>query len=139
MAVEIPLILPRRVAIHILGAAQVAQPRRIAGVVAADAGEPAAFFVMRNGAPKPEETLRLSGDELGQAKASMQGRGMELWAYVTSHPATAAVPALQDFTDSPYPDAVHLVVSLSTKGVLEMRAWQRRDGAPRERVLKIRD
>ena len=32
-----------------------------------------------------------------------------------------------------------LVVSLNTKGVLEMRAWRLVAGAPQEQVLKIRD
>lgn len=139
MAVEVPLILPRRVAIRILGEAQTAQPRRIAGLVASDDSGPAAFFAIRNAAPKPEATIVYSADELNNARAAMRGRGMTLWAYVTSHPTAAAVPLMQDFMDSPYKDAVHLVVSLTIKGVLEMRAWQLRAAEPRERVLKIRD
>lgn len=139
MPVDVPLILPRRVAIRILGDAQTAQPRRIAGLVGADGDGPIAFFAMRNAAPQPETVIRYSGDELAQARAALQGRGLALWAYVTSHPATAAVPVATDFIESPFPDAVHLVVSLSTKGVLEMRAWQHRNGQLRERVLKIRD
>jgi len=139
MAVDVALILPRRVAIRILGEAQSAQPRRIAGVVAADADGPSEFFTLRNAAPKPEATIVYSGDELANARAAMQRRGLQLWAYVNSHPTAAAVPLMQDFRGSPFPEAVHLVVSLSTKGVLEMRAWQVRGGAPHERVLKIRD
>lgn len=139
MAVDVPLILPRRVAIRILGEAQSAQPRRIAGLVGADQDGPSAFFALRNAAPKPEASIVYSGDELAVARAALQGRGLELWAYVTSHPTAAAVPVLQDFLDSPYQEAVHLVVSLSTKGVLEMRAWQVRGNQPRERILKIRD
>lgn len=139
MAVDIPLILPRRVAIRILGEAQTAQPRRIAGVVGADLDGPLSFFTMRNAANQPEASIVLSGDEIANARAAVQGRGQQVWAYVTSHPLAAAVPVTQDFRDSPYPNAVHLVVSLSTKGVLEMRAWQLRESEPRERILKIRD
>lgn len=34
---------------------------------------------------------------------------------------------------------LHLVISLNTKGVLEMRAWELVQGQPQERVLKVRD
>lgn len=138
MAVDVALILPRRVAIQILGAAQSAQPDRIAGVVGADADGPSAFFPLRNAGPKPDISIVHSGDDLANARTALQRRAMQLWAYVSSHPTAAAVPVMQDFRDSPFPDAVHLVVSLSTKGVLEMRAWQVRGGAPHERILKIR-
>lgn len=139
MVVEVPLVMPRRVAIRILGEAQGAQPRRLAGLLGADGDGPAAFFTLRNAAPQPETSILYSTDELATARASLQGRGLQLWAYVTSHPAAAAVPQMTDFRDSPFPQALHLVVSLSTRGVLEMRAWQLLGGAPRERVLKIRD
>jgi [CysO sulfur-carrier protein]-S-L-cysteine hydrolase len=139
MGVEVALILPRRVALRVLGAAQAAQPRRIAGIIGADLNGPAAFFALRNAAPQPESGIVCSGDEIAQARSALRARGLEPWAYVTSYPAAAAEPSLEDFRTSPYPEGVQLVVSLSTKGVLEMRAWQLRGGAPRERVLKIRD
>jgi [CysO sulfur-carrier protein]-S-L-cysteine hydrolase len=132
MAVEVALVLPRRVAVRILGAAQSAQPGRLAGLVGADLEGPAAFFPLRNVAAQPESAILYSTDELAQ-------RGLNLWAYVTSHPTQSAEPAVQDFMTCPFPNEVQLVVSLSTKGVLEMRAWQLRGGVPRERVLKIRD
>jgi [CysO sulfur-carrier protein]-S-L-cysteine hydrolase len=139
MAVEVALVLPRRVAVRILGAAQSAQPGRLAGLVGADLEGPAAFFPLRNVAAQPESAILYSTDELAQANTALRQRGLNLWAYVTSHPTQSAEPAVQDFMTCPFPNEVQLVVSLSTKGVLEMRAWQLRGGVPRERVLKIRD
>jgi proteasome lid subunit RPN8/RPN11 len=136
---EEALILPRRLAMRILAAAQVAQPRRIAGVVGYDSSGPVAFMPIRNSAPDAEQHVTLAQADRSAARFGLDGRGLGLWAYVVSHPTAAAEPTPQDFRESPYADAVHLVISLSTKGVLEMRAWQRIGTEPRERVLKIRD
>jgi hypothetical protein len=136
---DAPLILPRRVAVRILGEAQTAQPRRIGGVVGADDAGPAVFLAVRNASGQPEGSVHHSGDDIAVAKAGLEGRGMVLWAYVVSHPTAAAEPGARDFLDSPFPETLQLVVSLSTKGVLEMRAWERLGTTVRERVLKIRD
>lgn len=136
---EAALILPRRLALRLLAAAQTAQPRRIAGVVGYDSSGPVAFMPIRNSAPQPEQQVTLAQGDRTAARFALDGRGLGLWAFVVSHPTQAAEPTPQDFRDSPYPDAVHLIISLSTKGVLEMRAWQRVGTEPHERVLKIRD
>lgn len=133
------LILPRRLALRILAAAQAAQPRRIAGVVGYETAGPVAFLEIRNSAPNPEEQVILAQQDRAIARLGLDGRGLGLWAFVISYPTRAAEPTQEDFRNSPFPDAVHLVVSLSTKGVLEMRAWQRQGAEARERVLKIRD
>lgn len=139
MVTETALILPRRLALRILAAAQNAAPNRTAGVVGCDADGPVAFLQLRNGAPQPETQVVHASGDIQAARFALDGRGLGLWAYVISHPAGPAEPKAEDFRNSPYADAVHLVISLSTKGVLEMRAWQRVGTEPRERVLKIRD
>ncbi len=110
MSVE-DLILPRRLAITLLHAAQVAQPEPVRGVVLARQGHPARWF---EGEP-PD--------------------GAELWARLWSVPTAPAEPSADQIADGD----LHLVISLNTKGVLEMRAWQLRDGQPVERRLKVRD
>lgn len=107
------LVMPRGLAIRILHEAQIAQPGSIRGVVAARGGEPAAFY-------RDRETVR---------------EGESLWAKLWSHPQAAAVPQAEELSEG----LLSLVVSLNTKGVLEMRAWRRVDGQVRESVLKIRD
>lgn len=107
------LVMPRSLAIRVLHAAQVAQPEAIRGVIGARGGEPASFHANR------EEP----------------GEGESLWATLWSHPQAAAVPQASELR----PNRLSLVISLNTKGVLEMRAWQLCEGAVREAVLKIRD
>ncbi len=107
------LVMPRSLAITILHAAQVAQPDAIRGVVGARGGEPRSLHLNRE-QPAGSDTL---------------------WADLWSHPQAAAVPQATELREG----GISLLVSLNTKGVLEMRAWQLRDGQPQERVLKIRD
>lgn len=107
------LVMPRHLAIRILHEAQIAQPEAIRGVVAARAGEPAAFLNNRDAV--------VDGDVL--------------WANLWSHPEAEAVPAAGELREG----LLSLVVSLNTKGVLEMRAWRLVGGGVQEQVLKIRD
>jgi hypothetical protein len=107
------LVMPRGLAIRILHEAQIAQPDAIRGVVGARGGEPAVFLKGRD-AVGADETL---------------------WANLWSHPQAEAVPQADELREG----LLSLVVSLNTKGVLEMRAWRLAGGAVQEQVLKIRD
>ena len=107
------LVMPRSLAIRVLHAAQIAQPESIRGVIGARNGEPASLHVDREQA----------------------GEGETLWATLWSHPLAAAVPQLEELS----PGRLSLVISLNTKGVLEMRAWRLHQGAAHEAVLTIRD
>lgn len=109
---EQPLIMPRRLAIQMMHEAQIAQPLAIRGVVLARNQQPAVF-------------------RLGEAEVSSQ----ELWARCWSHPQAPAIPQANELSSG----GLHLLISLNTKGVLEMRAWELRDGQPHERVLKVKD
>lgn len=106
---EQALMIPRRFAIAVLHEAQIAQPQPIRGWVSARDGQPVAFH----------------GDAAPGA----------VWAQLWSCPLAPAVPSAQELQGG----GLNLVISLNTKGVLEMRAWELRDGVPHERVLKIHD
>jgi hypothetical protein len=105
------LIVPRLLAIEILHEAQIAQPEPIRGWISARDGAPAA---LHRGEPEI---------------------GVKPWARLWSNPLAPAVPLATELGQG----GLHLVISLNTKGVLEMRAWELRDGAPHERILQIRD
>lgn len=107
------LILPRRLAIRLLHAAQTASPEPIRGIVTARGGKPAGF--------------RLAPAGLGADETP--------WAALWSCPQAAAVPRADELVQG----RLSLVISLNTKGVLEMRAWRLVDGTAQEQVLRIRD
>ena len=114
MPAENDLVMPRRLAIQILHEAQIAQPDSITGVVGARGAEPSSFI------KAPD--------------ADFAARGEVLWARLWSNPTAPAVPTADQLGPGLY-----LVVSLNIKGVLEMRAWELRAGAPFERVIKVQD
>jgi hypothetical protein len=109
---EATLVMPRRLAIQILHEAQIAQPDSIRGVVTAHDAEPDAFH---------------QGDAVPSAQ--------KLWARCWSIPLAPAVPTADELAAG----GLHLLISLNTKGVLEMRAWELQQSQPHERVIKIRD
>jgi len=54
----------------------------------------------------------------------MRERGEELFAIFHSHPAAPAEPSALDMAQAGYPDALYLIVSLGTCGVLELRGFR---------------
>lgn len=104
-----PLVLPRRLAIQILHAAQIAAPAACRGWVSNDG------LHYRDGEPAAEPAP---------------------YARCFSKPTSAAEPEPAELVG----DGLHLVISLNTKGVLEMRGWtlSSTEGL-RERPLAIED
>lgn len=110
------LVVPRRLAIRILHEAQVAQPEAIHGWVYEREGKPAVY---RHAA----------------ADMSTHRADEDLWARLWSNPAAPAVPAAAELREG----ILNLVVSLNTRGVLEMRAWELVGGQVVERELRVED
>lgn len=112
MNAEPDLVMPRTLAIRIMHEAQIAQPDAINGVVGARDAEPSSFV-----------------------QRAAVADGEKLWARLWSNPTSPAIPSAEQIAGG----GLYLVVSLNTKGVLEMRAWELREGLPFERVLRVRD
>lgn len=103
-----PLVLPRRLAIQILHAAQRASPESCRGWVSAGT------HVYRDGEPAP---------------------GTTVFAHCLSKPTSAAEPQAAELAGA----GLHFVISLNTKGVLEMRGWVLSAEGLREQPLAIED
>jgi len=54
---------------------------------------------------------------------TMAARGESLFAVLHTHPNSPAIPSLNDRVLKEFPDTPRLIVSLNTKGVLEMRGY----------------
>ena len=104
------LTLPRTLAIQLLHEAQIAQPEPIRGWVLASNGQPS----------------RWCADETAPENASV-------WARLWSHPTAPAVPS----PDELRPGELSLLISLNTKGVLELRAWELVAGQVCERAIGV--
>jgi proteasome lid subunit RPN8/RPN11 len=57
------------------------------------------------------------------AFATMRDRNETLFAIYHSHPTSPATPSTTDIALAAYPNALYLIISLNTKGVLEIRGF----------------
>jgi [CysO sulfur-carrier protein]-S-L-cysteine hydrolase len=67
--------------------------------------------------------------------ATMRGQNEELFAIYHSHPSAPAKPSTYDVNMAAYPQALYLIISLNTKGVLEMRGFKIIDNEVNEVTL----
>ncbi len=118
-----PIALPRELVNQILHHALSCPELEVCGLIGAKEGLPASCYPVENAAAVPQ--LRFQLDPAGQINAMRQirERGEELFAIFHSHPAAPAEPSPVDLADAVYLDVLYLVISLNTKGVLEMRGF----------------
>jgi proteasome lid subunit RPN8/RPN11 len=119
-----PIELPRALVNQMLHLAQSSPQLEVCGLVGAEDGKPASCYPVANASATPQFRFQL--DPAGQVDAmrKIRERGEALFAILHSHPAAPAEPSPVDLAEAAYPDALYLVISLDTKGVLEMRGFR---------------
>ena len=124
---DTPLSMPRRLAIRLLHEAQIAtEPfQGLVSAAAAPDAEPDAWHPVTNA----------SG--IAAFAAALEGQGQRAWALYRFRPSLPTAPVVEDFATQP--ELLRLTASLATKGVLQLRAWQCRDGRVAERELVVHD
>jgi proteasome lid subunit RPN8/RPN11 len=65
--------------------------------------------------------------QLIDAMREMRQTGTPLKAIYHSHPSSEAIPSQRDLLDANYPEALYLILSLNTEGVLELRGFRLQD------------
>ena len=118
------LVLPRKLVNQILTHAQQHEHTEACGLISASGGSPAHYYAVRNIASDPSTRFEMEPKQQIAAMKHMREHGEELMAIVHSHPMSPPVPSASDIQQTGYPDAYYIIVSLNTRGVLEMRAYQ---------------
>jgi proteasome lid subunit RPN8/RPN11 len=133
------LRLSRRIVNQLLDHARAGAGQEICGLISAYNGLVRRAIPVANVAPRPE--YRYAMDPAGQIAAlrAMREAGEDLLAIYHSHPASPAAPSPIDIAEAGYPEAIYLIISLNTKGVLEMRGFRIREDGVREIALEIQD
>lgn len=131
------LRLPRAIATRILAEAQRGAGTEVCGLVGARDGVPVSVYPVPNAAGEPARRFRM--DPRGQIEAMrrMREAGETLWAIYHSHPQGPARPSLRDLAEAAHPEAVHLIVSLGTAGVLQLGAWRIAGGEARQLSIAV--
>lgn len=92
----------------------------ICGLIGEKNNVPSHCYPIQNASKNPAKQFLLDAKEQIDAMKLMRGKGEKLFAIYHSHPTSPAKPSKTDLELAAYPDALYLIISLKTKGVLEM-------------------
>lgn len=131
------VVLPRPLINRLLHHAQSFPGLEICGLIGAQAGIPSSCYPVKNIANDP--SIRYTMDPHGQIDAMRQIRdnNEEMFAIYHSHPTTPAEPSKTDLDLAEYPKALQLIISLNTKGVLEIRGYRLNKKNPIQEVILV--
>ena len=116
--------IPRKLTNQLLHLAQISPDTEVCGLISSKNGLPAHCYPIKNAAEHPQQRFLLDAGQQISAMAKMRELGEELFAIYHSHPAAPATPSIYDLEQASYPEALYLIISLNTKGILEMRGFK---------------
>lgn len=132
------ICLPRKITNQLLHLAQLSPDTEVCGLVGANArGTPVSCYPVTNSADHPQTRFLLDAGQQIAAMKQMRDKGESLFAIYHSHPRAPAEPSATDIEQASYPEALHLIISLDTKGVLEMRGFRIIDSSVKELPLRL--
>lgn len=120
--------LPRPLVNKLLAHAQQSPESEVCGLVGCGAGGAYSVYPVANVASEADHLFAMEPKGQIDAMRRMRENGEELFAIYHSHPHAPAEPSLRDLEEAAYPEALYLIISLNTKGVLEMRGFRLKGG-----------
>jgi proteasome lid subunit RPN8/RPN11 len=131
------IILPRQLVNQILRHAQTCPDVEVCGLIAARNGRPIRAIAISNVSDQPQRLFAMDPAGQIEAQRKMREQGEELFGIYHSHPHSPAEPSAIDLQQAAYPEALYIIVSLKTRGVLEMLGFRLQDGRAIEVHLAI--
>ena len=116
--------IPRKITNQLLHLAQISPDFEICGLIGSKNGLPIHCYPIKNSAELPQQRFLLDAGQQISAMAKMRELDEDLFAIYHSHPASPALPSSHDLELAAYPEALYLIISLNTKGILEMRGFK---------------
>ena len=118
------IAIPRKLVQKLLYHAQQTPEIEVCGLISSQNNIPCQCYPIENTADNPDRFFNLDPQQQIQAMAKMRDNGEQLSAIYHSHPTAPAIPSSADLEQAAYPDALTIIITLKTKGVLELRAYQ---------------
>ncbi len=131
------LKIPRQLTNKILSHAQHSPDAEVCGLLGGKDGAALSCYPIDNNATNPLRRYQMDPKEQIDAMRDMREAGEELVAIYHSHPCAPAQPSETDIREATYTDAAYLIVSLNTKGVLEMSAFKIENGTSTHIPLEL--
>lgn len=116
--------ISRKITNQLLHLAQLSPDLEVCGLIGSKNGLPSSCYPVKNTAEQPQQRFQLDAGQQISAMAKMRDQGEELFAIYHSHPSAPATPSITDLELASYPKVVYLIISLNTKGILEMRGFK---------------
>jgi proteasome lid subunit RPN8/RPN11 len=129
--------IPRKLTNQLLHLAQLSPDLEVCGLISSQNGVPSHCYPVANVAKQPAQRFLLDAAAQIAALKAMRERGEELFAIYHSHPTAPAIPSSTDLELAAYPDALNLIISLNTKGILEMRGFHIKSACAQEIPLTL--
>ena len=144
---EQTLYLPRPLVNKILAHAQQNSDAEVCGLIGSSNNDcngsntstEKTYYAIRNVSENPQYRFLMDAPQQIKAMKKMREKQQKLFAIVHSHPATGAIPSRLDIEENAYRDVFYIVISLNTKGVLEMRAYIPQEDRMSEIELVLED
>ncbi len=133
---EAPFKLPRAAVNRLLAAAQACPGEEVCGFVVRTA-DGCAVRPVANVADDRARRFEMAAEGMIDAFRHAREDGEEILAIYHSHPAGPATPSALDRQLAYYPELPYLVISLGTRGVLELRAFHLDQAGCREVPLLL--
>ncbi|HEY0721083.1 MAG TPA: M67 family metallopeptidase [Gammaproteobacteria bacterium] len=131
------IALPRTLVNQLLHHAQRAPEDEVCGLIGAAADGAMRLYPVANVAEDAHHLFIMEPKGQIDAMRQMRQAGETLFAIYHSHPHAPAAPSSLDLQQAAYPEALYLIVSLDTQGVLEMRGYRLHDGAVENIELEL--
>ncbi len=118
------IAIPRKIVQNLLHHAQKTPEQEVCGLISSLNDTPHHSYPIQNASINPKHFFNLDPQQQIQAMATMRKNNEQLFAIYHSHPTAPAVPSITDLEQASYPEALYLIISMSVKGVLELRGYQ---------------
>lgn len=132
-----PIQIPRKITNQLLHLAQISPEIEVCGLIGGKNGLPRSCYPVKNTAAHPQQRFQLDPAQQISAMVKMRDQGEELFAIYHSHPGAPATPSASDLELASYPETLYLIISLNTKGILEMRGYKIAHNAAQEITLSL--
>lgn len=119
------ITIPRRLMQQLLHIAQETPSIEVCGLISAINDIPSICYPIQNVSKQPEIRFQLDAKQQIATFRHMREQGETLFGIYHSHPTRPAFPSANDLQQmSAYPEALRFIISLDTKGVLELRCFK---------------
>ena len=115
--------IPRTLANKLLSIAQGTPDAEVCGLISKTNDNKYKVYPIENIAKEKSCVFEMEPQQQIHAFKNMREEQEALFGIFHSHPHSDALPSTKDMDEASYSDALNIIISLDTKGVLDMRGY----------------